>query len=421
MLIWHDEKKMDYTNFEECKRKLRNYQVDVKKPFLFVSYKREDADKVYPFVCELIDKGIDIWIDLDNMNRNIGNSWQKPAMEAIEAFECRGILFFASKNSFGSAPCLAELLYSQTKMIRDRHEDTFKIMSVDADNIIANNTTVNKFIKSIRKDLDRVLDPVYKESIFNLDLFDDEKEKANFLSKLKSFYEVATSIAKVTELNDEKVILAQTADQIVETCSSCILPINSQKLNDSKAKNEITTEEKSADNKKTEEVKKTRAPRKVAPLEMPELNIKGSYTLGDIRKTFTEDNKARAFKAVREDMPHGGKGAMDYLMASVLGGCNGLKPDSPTYQNNYYYKVVANDESSTATWTWSSNCRKVLGIDGSGQIPNEIDGYFKSLSENTTLNQIADWFINPNQTAFTTKKNAQIVTAINMLSDFLSK
>ncbi len=243
---------MDYTNFEECKKKLENYENDVEHPFLFISYKRDDKEKVYPFVCELIDKGVNIWIDLKNMDENIGNSWQKPAMKAIEDFGCRGIIFFASTKSFGSAACLAELLYSQTDVPKGRHK-VFEIMSVDIDGIIKSKKPVNDFIFDKYKELNHELEPKDK-SVFNLELFGmDEDERKKFLSKLKTNYEVAIKIAKVAKLDDVNTILAEKPDQIVATCTKCILPINPQKPNETETKDKkITTEERPVDNSKNE-------------------------------------------------------------------------------------------------------------------------------------------------------------------------
>ena len=162
----------------------------------------------------------------------------------------------------------------------------------------------------------------------------------------------------------------------------------------------------------------------IMPGELPTLEIKRDCTLADIRKAFSNPDIVRRFKPVREDMPRGGKGAMDYAMAAILGGCNAVKADSPIYQINYYlYAVAANgdkDGSLGATWTWSSNCRKLLGLEKSGQIPAEYNEYFRQMPENITLQQIGEYFVDANKEAFHTFRNALIIIGINRLSEFMA-
>ena len=150
-----------------------------------------------------------------------------------------------------------------------------------------------------------------------------------------------------------------------------------------------------------------------------------SITIGDIRKKFEDNLVAFSFRNIREGMPRGGKGAMDYAMAAILSGCNEVKKDSPVYQINYYSYVVSDPDNKKegaglgATWTWSSNCRKVLGLEKSGQIPSEINEFFENLSETTTLREIEQAFINNQIEAYQTKKNELVVEAIQRIYTFL--
>ena len=74
-----------------------------------------------------------------------------------------------------------------------------------------------------------------------------------------------------------------------------------------------------------------------------------------------------------------------------------------------------------ATWTWSSNCRKVLNIEGAGSIPKEINTYFHDLPESTTLGQIEQWFKEGQIEAFQTKKNDVVLLAVQQLIAFMEK
>lgn len=149
-----------------------------------------------------------------------------------------------------------------------------------------------------------------------------------------------------------------------------------------------------------------------------------SLTIGHIRKQMEDNMTAFDFREIRENMPRGGKGAMDYAMAAILGGCNAVKADSPSYQINYYTYAIAdlNNKKENgglgATWTWSSNCRKVLRINGAGQIPKEIDQYFKELPESTTLKEIEEAFVENSQNPYQTGKNDIVIEAIHRIYDF---
>ncbi|MCQ2539600.1 MAG: TIR domain-containing protein [Acetatifactor sp.] len=213
------------SSVEECRKQLIKNGTNLNEPFLFVSYKREDAEKVYPFVLELQKRGVNLWIDT-NMVANVGDSWQKPAFDAIFEMNCASILFFASLRSMRSVPCLAEMMYAGTEMCADRHEDTFKILSVDIDNIISGYASVNNFIRQHKRELDVILDQRALEGIFTDDVFDVESDRFKFISRLRTEFEVAKNIAKITGLSDEKTILAQNADQIIESCTKTILNIS---------------------------------------------------------------------------------------------------------------------------------------------------------------------------------------------------
>jgi len=119
---------------------------------------------------------------------------------------------------------------------------------------------------------------------------------------------------------------------------------------------------------------------------------------------------------------------MDYAMAAILGGCNNVTKDSPQYQINYYIYDVASAEEEKkqdgklgATWTWSSNCRKVLNLDGSGQIAKEINEYFMLLPESTTLGDIEKWFREGTIEAFKTKKNDMVIQAVQKIIEFFER
>lgn len=140
-------------------------------------------------------------------------------------------------------------------------------------------------------------------------------------------------------------------------------------------------------------------------------------TIGEVRKMFEQENFCSQVALLRKTgLPWGGRGALDYAMAAILGGCNNVK--SPA-QINYYCFAIADmskkkDAASLgATWTWSSNCRKLLGEPGSGKINPQADAYFAALPENTSLRQILNGF-EQNREFFQTQKNSLVIECLKM-------
>lgn len=95
--------------------------VDETKPYVFVSYSKQDDEKVYQLVVELQKRGVNLWIDTNELKGTAGTSWQDNAFSAMRNRNCKKILFFMSKNSFLSIPVLAELTFSMNKLTKRNH------------------------------------------------------------------------------------------------------------------------------------------------------------------------------------------------------------------------------------------------------------------------------------------------------------
>ena len=155
-----------------------------------------------------------------------------------------------------------------------------------------------------------------------------------------------------------------------------------------------------------------------------ELNIRYNATIDEIRKIFSERETVQRFSSVR-GMVSGGKSYMDYVMAVIFGGCNGVSEKSPVYQQYYYLYAIAQttktDGKLGATWTWGSGIAKtVLGID-IRKIPDSSDEYFRNLDTNIRLADIGGWFIREEPEMFKVKKKEKIIISLNNLSDFMDK
>ena len=152
----------------------------------------------------------------------------------------------------------------------------------------------------------------------------------------------------------------------------------------------------------------------------------GDISLREIRRRMETDLAfcERLGQARRTELPYGGKSYMDYVMAAVLSGCNHVKQD---YQWNYYNYCVADmskkreGAKNVATWTWSSNARKVVGYVGAGQMDKEINSFWEELPDTTTVNQLITCFEQFDGKAFTTKKNQLAITGLQKLLEIYHK
>ena len=104
------------------------------QPFVFVSYSKADAKRVYPFVLKLQEMRCNLWIDKE-LNKLVGKNWQMGAVQAMLSENCKAILFMISEDSLKSAPVLAELTLSRRfiKVLRKHGADGIRIIPVNAD------------------------------------------------------------------------------------------------------------------------------------------------------------------------------------------------------------------------------------------------------------------------------------------------
>ena len=83
------------------------------KPFLFVSYARQDYETVSRFVSALRALGIEIWMDVDALKP--GEMWQQSIQSALTKAD--GLLIFVSRHSMGS-----EWVRFETQALIERSE-----------------------------------------------------------------------------------------------------------------------------------------------------------------------------------------------------------------------------------------------------------------------------------------------------------
>ena len=79
-----------------------------KEDYYFVSYSHKDYKKVMKDILLLEDCGINIWYDTD---MHVGENLEDIAKTYISKFQCKGIIFYLSKNSILSDACNKEVEY----------------------------------------------------------------------------------------------------------------------------------------------------------------------------------------------------------------------------------------------------------------------------------------------------------------------
>lgn len=349
------------------------------KPYVFVSYSSDDWETVKK-IMETVNKALDLNVWMDE-RLFAGIDWDDTVKNVIESDYCRAVLFFGSSNSLMSNAVEKEL---------DMAEKSGKrILPINLEN--------KSFVE------------IYKQEIEPQKDHAIEKETAKRM--VNKYFPNERIYINVNERLSEK--LRQSLEDLLKE------PVEYVKAG---------TPEKDSRTTVSKEEKVS------ATFQMEtELTAKSSdITLEEIRMKFQNTEVAIKFRTVRESMSKGGKGAMDYLMASVLGGCNQITEKSPVYQINYYRYTVARPQeeksgnSLGATWTWSSNCRKFLLTPQngeavkSGSLPKEINERFSKLPKTMTLTELKNCFRMEKEAAFQLSKGKeQLEEAFRKLEEFL--
>lgn len=112
-----------------------NLQKDVQvcdrsMPYLYVAYSTRDAEVVYPAILAMQKEGLNLWIDVPQ-NFNTGKGYNSSIFEAMEAQNCKGILFFMSESAMTSAQTCKEIAYAESPMVRETHNIALPLTVVE--------------------------------------------------------------------------------------------------------------------------------------------------------------------------------------------------------------------------------------------------------------------------------------------------
>lgn len=205
---------MDQT--EELREQIKS--CDISKPYVFISYKRSDADRVYPIVLALQKANVNVWIDKE-LKSEVGTDWQGPAFEALKNQNCRVIIYFVSKKSLISPPVLAELLYSkETKPVFYHGDEELPILPYDLDRFVDQYGGVKGYVRDQTNELEkRSFKPGKLKNMFPSVFFEDAPA---IYGGITDACALAIEILKAADLLTEKVTLAEDVASVLETIKS---------------------------------------------------------------------------------------------------------------------------------------------------------------------------------------------------------
>ena len=117
---------------EQYKKEIK--QCDMEKPYIFISYSKKDALRVYPLVNKLQEYGYNIWIDTRGLETAVGQNWQDSALYSIANDNCKAVFFMLSSHSLKSAPVFAEIMWAlDGKPVDINHPRGITLKIVDTD------------------------------------------------------------------------------------------------------------------------------------------------------------------------------------------------------------------------------------------------------------------------------------------------
>lgn len=382
---------------------------DQSKPFVFVSYSKKDAYKVYPTVIQLQQMGFNIWIDKELKNQ-IGEDWQKGALSAIASKPCKAILFFMSENSMWSAPVCAELIWSTSETARRyNRNEALKIIPINTSDLW--NPSKEPTCNWIRDTLsDGGGEEPLAEDDYDVLRAAEVEEKyldTKNISRYRYHSDIALHIQKAIfePLGGNKVTIASLSD--IETIQSNI-PGETKSITVEKKASTIESvkDEISLDRRNIAIDTKTSINGKTTLLEFGEkcLDVNFCMYLREIRGAHKELYSKQIF---------------DYVVVALLRGCDDKMLEGSAPWNYSVFTVAAkpnpeNPVLGASQFTWQSNSRKAVGMTGSGKL-GANSAYFKTLNPNLTLSEIQHNFDVIHSDAYKTKNNEMIRNVFKVL------
>ena len=155
------------------------------------------------------------------------------------------------------------------------------------------------------------------------------------------------------------------------------------------------------------------------------MKVTTSTTLKEFAELCEHPEICQELRKIRETEK---KQYFDYLMAALLRGC-----DEAAFKTSKGTEVIINrakwnyctyavsktlnlddPKCGASQFTWTSNARKAVGIEGAGKL-GEGSSAFEKLGEDVTLGQIEKYFTDAAEPAFSTRDNALVLKALNAI------
>ena len=378
------------------------------KPFVFISYKSDDWEIVLHDVVYRLMKDYGLNVYFDGSFDIHAPIWIEQFPENMNSSNCKGVLAFLDNKYSQSYATLMELMYSQTKKasiggkrkgtglpvipvnletLRESNDDSDTGLGVE----IFPDGSRNPNAGAERETFDRAYQELVKREILEGHWYfvGDRLTRSiceSIVSELISYLKVNENpypeagssldgiVSTIKDVCGEEVFQEGMPDP----------PVNIRKLGPGTTLKEI------------EEL-----------CEYPDFCLK----LREIKKTKEYD--AQAFY---------------YLFAALLRGCDEKASKKEKSKEiilhqarwNFCTYVVSkevdkeNPSMGTGQWTWTTACRKAVGLPGSKDLgENSIS--FSQLSGSLTIGDIRDKFEKETEAAYKTKKNDQILAAVDAL------
>lgn len=404
------------------------------KPFVFISYKSDDWEIVlHDIVYQLVHEyGLNVYFD-GSFDSHV-ESWTDQFIDNMERYNCKGVLAFVDNKYSTSYATLLELMYSQTGRVGRK-----KVIPI----YIGEDKRIT--ITGAEGDEDTGLGDIYAENEKKLfvETFNELKKskKHKILKDSKFLFKDDRPLTKriCSEIVEDILKHLNTHDKFYRGSNSDLESICDTIRNT--FGNEVfspqTTIEKAEDIEEPKDKKGGRPEKQEVIQEesdhviLPEPPKPASFNITEsttLKEFFTMCESSEVCLALREAREHTKKQFFDYMMAALLRGCDekafklckGIEQKLILAKWNYCTYAVsrnydpANPKCGSSQFTWTSNARKAVGIEGSGML-GDNSVIFSGLSETETLGTIRQKFVEGKKAGFITKDNQQVLAAFDAL------
>lgn len=160
--------------------------------------------------------------------------------------------------------------------------------------------------------------------------------------------------------------------------------------------------------------------REIPVIEKYDVKITREMTLKQFAELFNDDEFVLYIRTLRgKDKKRYSRQIVDYLMVAILRGCDSkVEPFSAPWKYCTYAVAskldLDNPTLGASQFTWQSNSRKAIGIEGSGKL-GECSELFSKLDENMTLGELQQKFADSKEKPFQTKNNVMVENVFNAL------